>query len=367
MTTKGSTPLACIIFAATLAVYVPMLLDPRKEYLDYDDRLNFMRDPRTHALTGANVAWAFHDGEVLGVWEPCSLCLKMATATMWRLTGGGATGPAPPRVVAAVTAVLHALNAALVFALAQEAFPRPPPRVACAVSALTWALHPLRVEVVAWLSGQPYALAGFFALLALGAHLRALRRDDGEDDDDGASASPSLPQLPWRALCWAAAIASSLSKAAALPVPALLAWHHALRLCAPAHRRDSRRQGARDCAVPAQKHNAREQWVPTPPPLRLQAVVARLIRAHAPPLIAAAVIVVRATVATTREEVQGPALVGEERVVHAAVALTFYVAQVPLCLQLCMHCYAPPLSPPTPPIPSYSLTHFPSPRMRCAV
>ncbi len=65
--------------------------------------------------------------------------------------------------------LLHALNAGLVFALLQQ------------MTGATWrsllvaalfALHPLRVESVAWVSERKDVLSGFFGLLALMAYAR---------------------------------------------------------------------------------------------------------------------------------------------------------------------------------------------------
>src|SRR2546428_402219 len=44
-----------------------------------------------------------------------------------------------------------------------------------AAAALLWALHPLRVEPVAWATARPDLLAGLFALLTVLTYLRAWR------------------------------------------------------------------------------------------------------------------------------------------------------------------------------------------------
>ena len=67
--------------------------------------------------------------------------------------------------------------------------------------------HPLRVEVAAWASAQPYALAGAFAAAALLAHVTALR---GEMHTSGR----------WRAVAVACFALASFSKSAAAPLAA---------------------------------------------------------------------------------------------------------------------------------------------------
>lgn len=72
----------------------------------------------------------------------------------------------------------HALNAALVFLLARASFRAAGAKAgegdgAALVAALFFALHPLRVEVVAWASAFPYVLALAFLLVATLVYVRA--------------------------------------------------------------------------------------------------------------------------------------------------------------------------------------------------
>ena len=78
--------------------------------------------------------------------------------------------------------LLHVFNAVLVFFLLRKigdmlARSRQiPPLVlsgGASAGALIWAVHPLRVEVVAWASGRMYCQAAFFLLIALITYLRA--------------------------------------------------------------------------------------------------------------------------------------------------------------------------------------------------
>jgi glycosyltransferase involved in cell wall biosynthesis len=77
---------------------------------------------------------------------------------------------------------------------------------ACAAVA-SFGAHPLRVEVVAWASAQPYALAGAFSAAALLAHVTALR---GATTRDGR----------WRAAAVACYALAAFSKSAAMPLAA---------------------------------------------------------------------------------------------------------------------------------------------------
>ena len=68
-----------------------------------------------------------------------------------------------PAAAHALNVMLHAACAVLVFALTHRLCER---IAIAAIAALLFAAHPLRVEVVAWASAMPYALALLFALLS---------------------------------------------------------------------------------------------------------------------------------------------------------------------------------------------------------
>lgn len=110
-----------------------------------------------------------------------------------------------------VTSVLlHAANAVLVGWLLLALGLR---RDASWAGALLWAVHPLRVESVAWISGRKDVLYVFFFLSALLAYLRHVKADDGA----GRSYGLSLALF----------VASALSKGMAVafvPVLFLVDW-----------------------------------------------------------------------------------------------------------------------------------------------
>src|SRR5262249_20979989 len=118
--------------------------------------------------------------------------------------------------------LLHATNAVLFFAVARRlmaaAFSSAPggqaePDVAIGAgalfAALMFAVHPLRVESVAWVTERRDVLCGLFYLLAILAYLRGVRH--------GGAIT-----IRWLALSLGAFLFSNLSKAAAMPLPAAL-------------------------------------------------------------------------------------------------------------------------------------------------
>jgi hypothetical protein len=116
------------------------------------------------------------------------------------------------------SALLHALNAGLVFLVARRLFALPAAGVseraglpAAALAALAWSLHPLRVETVAWATERKGVLSLFFGLAAILAYLGHVR--------SGASF--------WRSrrygLAFGLYLCSLLSKPALVTLPLVLA------------------------------------------------------------------------------------------------------------------------------------------------
>ena len=102
-----------------------------------------------------------------------------------------------PRGYHLTNLLLHAANAVLVWLVLQALLRRlvgAPAHVrstlAAAVGALFFAIHPLRVESVAWATERRDVLSGFFWLLALLAYLRARRAADAVARASAARASP---------------------------------------------------------------------------------------------------------------------------------------------------------------------------------
>lgn len=106
--------------------------------------------------------------------------------------------PANPWGFHFTNVLLHALNAGLLYLLLL-AF-RPKPWRAFFFAAL-WALHPLRVESVAWVAERKDVLSGTFALLCAGAYLRAWsRRNEAGTPPGRPAAGPYLASLLFLAL-----------------------------------------------------------------------------------------------------------------------------------------------------------------------
>ena len=205
---RRGTAFVLLVFVATGATFLPAL---RGEFLNWDDSVNFVANPHYRGLGWSQISWMFTT-TLMGHYIPVT----------WLSFGLNYTlGGMDPWGYHLGNIVLHASNAALVYLIArrllaaawsggaQEGRGARPVALASGLAALLWGIHPLRVESVAWITERRDVLCGLFFLLAVLAYLRAL--DRGGD-----------PRPAWLAVSMAAFLASLLSKAAAMPLPAVL-------------------------------------------------------------------------------------------------------------------------------------------------
>ena len=155
--------LALALAAVTLALFWPAT---GYDFLNFDDGPYVFDNPRV--LTGfslANVRWAFTTINE-DWWLPMLWLSYMADAD---LLGPGPFG------FHLVNVLLHALNATLLFWVLCRMTNHP---WRSALVAALFALHPLRVESVAWVAERKDVLSGLFFLLGLLAYRRYTERPD---------------------------------------------------------------------------------------------------------------------------------------------------------------------------------------------
>ena len=200
-----------ILFAVTLALYLPVR---GYDFINCDDPDYITSNPVVlGGLTWAGVKWAFAAPHV-GNWIPVSWMTHMLDVQMFGPHAGG------PHLV---NALIHALNGALAFwllwrltgSLWRSAF----------VAAL-FALHPLRVESVAWVCERRDVLSAFFGLLTLMAYLKyvssgACRVAGAERRGAGLEARGFPPEL-WYVLSLLLFALGLMSKAMIVTVPFLM-------------------------------------------------------------------------------------------------------------------------------------------------
>jgi tetratricopeptide (TPR) repeat protein len=139
------------------------------DFVNFDDDLYVFRNRHVlGGLTDAGIAWAFTETRLSAHWHPLTWLSLMADAQV--LAPG--EGPQDRARLAAgmhlVNLALHAANAVLLFlvlrAMTASTWPS-------ALVAAVFAVHPLHVESVAWITERKDVLSGLFGLLALGAYV----------------------------------------------------------------------------------------------------------------------------------------------------------------------------------------------------
>ncbi|MEI8042854.1 MAG: tetratricopeptide repeat protein [Verrucomicrobiota bacterium] len=144
--------LAVLLLLVTIALYWPAT---GHDFLNFDDPDYVTANPHVQqGLHWEGVKWAFCN-PVCGNWHPLTVLSHALDCQVFS---------AKPWGHHLTSVLLHALNAALVFALFQQ------------MTGATWqslfvaalfAVHPLRIESVAWVAERKDVLSGFFGLLAL--------------------------------------------------------------------------------------------------------------------------------------------------------------------------------------------------------
>jgi len=146
-----------LLALATVAVYWPVA---RLGFINFDDADYVSANPRVQAgLTRESIRWAF-TSLYASNWHPVTWLSHMLDCQIYGLRVGAHH---------VTSLLLHIVNSLLLFGLLQRltgAFWR------SALVAALFALHPLHVESVAWLSERKDVLSALFFMLTLGAYAR---------------------------------------------------------------------------------------------------------------------------------------------------------------------------------------------------
>lgn len=133
-------------------------------FLNFDDNLYIVDNPHVRSgLTFENVRWAFTEFHG-GHWHPLSWISHMVDCEVFGLD------PSGPHLV---NSVIHALNASLFFLLIVNLIGN---GWVALVGALFFALHPMRMEAVAWIVERKELCAALFGLLTLLSYLRFVQK-----------------------------------------------------------------------------------------------------------------------------------------------------------------------------------------------
>ncbi len=135
----------------------------RYEFVNYDDGLYVFENPAlTRGMTAGGIAWAFTTVHA-NFWHPLTWLSYLVDFQLCGLKPWG---------YHLTNVLLHAANAILLFLVLRRMTGRLGPS---AFVAAMFAIHPLRVESVAWVAERKDVLSGLFFMLTLGAYVGYVR------------------------------------------------------------------------------------------------------------------------------------------------------------------------------------------------
>ena len=169
LTQRGGSWLVPVLIAlVTFAAFLPTL---NNQFVDWDDQRNFLENPHYRGLAWTHLRWmwtTFHMGHYI----PLTWMTLGLDYVLWGMN---------PLGYHLTNLLLHAANAAVFFFVVRRiltlALPSPSERghalaVSAGFAALVFAIHPLRVESVAWATERRDVLSGLFYLLTILGYLR---------------------------------------------------------------------------------------------------------------------------------------------------------------------------------------------------
>ena len=175
---RWTVPGVCIFLAAIIWVVFGQTLG--HEFVNYDDDFYVYENPAvTQGLTLQGIIWAFTHVHCSN-WHPLTWVSHMLDCQFYGLSPGGHH---------LTNILLHTATAILLFLILRQmtgALWR------SAFVAAVFAIHPLRVESVAWVAERKDVLSGLFFMLTIGAYVRyAQRRSRVEPSSLRSAASGS--------------------------------------------------------------------------------------------------------------------------------------------------------------------------------
>ena len=162
-------PVAAGVALVAVAAFLPTLANG---FVTWDDDRNFLTNPHWRGLGPAQLGWMLTTPH-LGLWVPLTWATLGLDYLLWGLRPAGyhATSLALHAATAGVVylVALRLLAAALGAGARDTAV-----RLGAAFAALAFALHPLRVESVAWVTERRDVLSGLLYAATLLLYVRAL-------------------------------------------------------------------------------------------------------------------------------------------------------------------------------------------------
>ena len=162
-------------FAAVIALTVTVCFLPTLncDFVNWDDEVNYTDNPNYRGLSLRHLSWMFTGSFDSGLYMPLTWLTLGLDYVVWGMN---------PLGYHLTNLLLHVLNGLALYYLILiflKRFSNLRPtdlaieiQVCAAVGVLFFAIHPLRVESVAWLTERRDVLSGFFYLLTVTAYLK---------------------------------------------------------------------------------------------------------------------------------------------------------------------------------------------------
>jgi Flp pilus assembly protein TadD len=187
----------------TAVVFAPVL---RAGFVDWDDPVNFLENPYYRGLGWPQLRWML-TANVMGHWIPVTWLTLGADFVVWGMN---------PLGYHLTNLLLHVVSAALFYLVSRRLLGLAMPAASAgivslgaAVAALSFAVHPLRVESVAWITERRDLTSGLFFLLTILTYLKAHER-------------PPAVATGWRWISLGAAALALASKSIVMGLPLIL-------------------------------------------------------------------------------------------------------------------------------------------------
>jgi Flp pilus assembly protein TadD len=206
--------LVALLVAITAGVFAPVL---RHDFLDWDDRDAVQHNPDFNPPTADSLGHYWTETH-LSFFVPVTYTVWWLVANVAGSTGVNGAFTLDPGPFHAVNLCAHLANAVLVFVILRRLIRRDWPAW---FGAALFALHPVQVEPVAWVSSMYSSLSGLFALLATWQYLAFsdARFGDERPAVHGSRRTRANVHLAFAAGCYALAL---LTKPTILLLP--LIW-----------------------------------------------------------------------------------------------------------------------------------------------
>jgi len=201
---QASYLLPGLVALITFVVFSPAL---RNGFVNWDDWETLVNNENFRGFSWSHLSWMFTTFH-LGHYQPLSWLTFSLDYWLWGMDPFG---------YHLTNILLHSANAVLFYFLAERLLVMASPpvkelllKLAAALAALLFALHPLRVESVAWATERRDVLSGFFLLLTVLSYLKAV----GAENTGGGGR--------WLVVSCVLYVISLLAKASGMTLPAVL-------------------------------------------------------------------------------------------------------------------------------------------------